>query len=187
MKPVVELRRPDIVGWIRILRARIMDEMPHHSILSKSVEPVGEVFPKEKFREGKLTKPNFGFHFPPRQFPHGVAKELKNQADIYAALIFRQGFESGDFLLEMLAQHFHQRDVEASLLVDAPEGKPFENRFALKFDRHEQDGSAENTVAVLSLLPFENTNRGIECVRAVFVQRDTGCAVKFGQATGVLG
>ncbi len=51
MELVVKLAGLDVIGRIRILGARSVDQMVHDPILREIFQAVGEVFPQQEFRE----------------------------------------------------------------------------------------------------------------------------------------
>src|SRR5687767_9214445 len=102
MKVVIQVRRPNVVGTVRILSASLVDEVPDDPIAREVIQPVREILPKEKFCERELPEPHIRFHLPTRQVAHCVAKELKDTANIDAGLVLRQGIEARDLFLKML-------------------------------------------------------------------------------------
>ena len=56
-----------------------------------------------------------------------------------------------------------------------------------KFDRDEEQWCAQNAVGVLRLTPFEHADGCEKSVGAVFLESETGRAVKFSDTAGMLG
>ena len=136
---VVELRRFDVVGRIRILSASIVNKMVHDAVAGEFFEAIRDVFPEKKFGEGKLTEPYLGLYLPADQVTDGVTEKFKYTSDVYATVVLGQRVETRNLLLEILPEHFHEGNVEARLFVDASEGEAFEHGLAFQFYRHEQD------------------------------------------------
>ena len=161
--------RPVDVHIFRLPGQMTLHQAANHLTSCKIVCAVVDIIPHNELREGEDAKACGFQHVPTILIHDRMTDRCIDAPGIDAFVILRERIQTVDFDTEILTQLLQQRDVHLDFIVTQSDYIAFSSTFANHFYRNQQQGSIACLRASIGLIPFQQTEREVQCVRAVFL------------------
>ena len=158
--------------------ARRVDQVGDHGRVAQLVGALGQVFPHQVLGEGEHGQHHVLADLPAAHILDGLAHARPDASDVQPGLVARQiACRHAQLQLEVLAQHFHQRGVEARLVLMRLQREARARALALQRDGQQDQRRAHAYIGFVGPGPDQKSQGHEQGVGAAFLQR-VACAAK---------